>query len=214
MSCPRRFRLQNRIGLADCNRFRIEIGWEDNMGKVVVWNLVTLDGCFEGPEPWDLAFHELAWGPELRALSLEFGADAEALVFGRRTYEGMAAYWPEAEEEGEIKAYMSALPKVVASRTRTALDWNNSRAVTDIAGELRTLKARTDKGLYIFGSGALMRSLLLEGVIDEIILGVVPVILGMGTRLFGEGPRVPLTLTSAQPTAGGTVVLRYTVGTA
>jgi dihydrofolate reductase len=187
---------------------------EGGMGRVVVWNLVTLDGCFEGPEPWDMAFHELAWGPELRALSLEFGADAEALVFGRKTYEGMAAYWPDAEEEGEIKAYMNALPKLVASRTRTALDWNNSRAVTDIAGELRALKARTAKGLYIFGSGALMRSLLPEGVIDEVILGVVPLILGKGTRLFGEGPRVPLTLTSAQPTAGGTVVLRYAVGAA
>jgi dihydrofolate reductase len=185
------------------------------MGKVVVWNVVTLDGCFEGPEPWDLAFHALAWGPELRALSLGFGADAEALVFGRKTYEGMAAYWPDAEEEdGEIRAFMNALPKLVASRTRTALEWNNSRAVADIAGELRTLKRLTEKGLYIFGSGELMRSLLPEGVIDEIILGVVPVILGKGTRLFGDGAQVPLTLTSAQPTAGGTVVLRYAVGAA
>ena len=70
------------------------------MGKVVVWNLMTLDGCFEGPEPWDLAFHELAWGPELRELSLEFGATAEALVFGRKTYEGMADYWPNARGGG------------------------------------------------------------------------------------------------------------------
>ena len=55
------------------------------MGRVVVWNLVALDGCYEGPEPWDIGFHDLAWGPELRALSEVFGADAEVLIFGRRT---------------------------------------------------------------------------------------------------------------------------------
>ena len=92
-------------------------GKEAGVGKLIVWNLMTLDGCFEGAEPWDLAFHELAWGPELRALSLEFGAGAQALVFGRKTYEGMAAYWPNAEEEGEIKSYMNALPKLVIAST-------------------------------------------------------------------------------------------------
>jgi dihydrofolate reductase len=182
------------------------------MGKVVVWNLVTLDGCFEGPEPWDLGFHELAWGPELRALSLEFGAKAEALVFGRKTYEGMAAYWPDADEESAIKDYMNALPKLVASRTLTDPAWNNSRATADIAGELRALKARSEKPSYIFGSGELVGSLLPTGLIDEIKLAVVPVILGRGRRLFGEGERVPLVLRSAQPVANGTVILDYAVG--
>jgi len=62
------------------------------MGKLIAWNLMTLDGCFEGEKPWDLDFHELAWGPELRALRQQFGGRAEALVFGRKTYDGMAAY--------------------------------------------------------------------------------------------------------------------------
>ncbi|WP_297977081.1 dihydrofolate reductase family protein [uncultured Amaricoccus sp.] len=182
------------------------------MGEVVVWNLVTLDGYFEGPEPWDLGFHELAWGPELRALSEEFGRKAEALVFGRKTYEGMAAYWTTAEDEGEIKAYMNALPKLVASRTLAEAAWNNSRATADIVGELRALKGRTERPVYIFGSGELVRSLLPEGVIDEIRLAVVPVILGRGRRLFGEGERVGLTLRSAEGLANGTVLLRYAVG--
>ncbi|MBP7001154.1 dihydrofolate reductase family protein [Amaricoccus sp.] len=179
------------------------------MGKLIVWNLVTLDGCFEGPEPWDLSFHALAWGDELRDLSLTFGAQAEALVFGRKTYEGMAAYWPEADEDGGIKAYMNALPKLVASRTLTDLAWSNSRATADILGEIRALKARSEKHLYIFGSADLVASLLPEGVIDEMLIGVVPVILGRGRPLFREGDRVSLTLLSAEPTRGGTVILRY-----
>jgi dihydrofolate reductase len=184
------------------------------VGKVIAWNLMTLDGCFEGPEPWDLAFHDLAWGPELRELSLEFGAKADALVFGRRTYEGMAAYWPNAADEGEIKAYMNALPKLVASRTLTELQpaWNNSQVTADIVGELRTLKRRTEKAIYIFGSGELMGSLLPEGVIDEVKLALVPVVLGRGRRLFGEGERVALTLRSAEPLANGTVILDYALG--
>jgi dihydrofolate reductase len=183
------------------------------MGKVVVWNLVTVDGCFEGPEPWSLDFHELAWGPELRALSLDFGARAEALVFGRKTYEGMAAYWQTADEESEIKDYMNALPKIVASRTLTEPAWNNSRATAAIADELRALKAATEKPLYIFGSGELVGSLLQEeGVIDELLLGVAPVILGKGRRLFGEGARVGLTLRSARGLPNGTVLLDYAVG--
>ena len=182
------------------------------MGKLIVWNLVTVDGCFEGPTPWDLAFHEIAWGPELRDLSLGFGAEAEALVFGRKTYEGMAAYWPEADEDSEIKAFMNALPKIVASRTLTELAWNNARATSDIAGELRALKAGSEKPLYLFGSGELMGSLLPDGLIDEIKLAVVPVILGRGRRLFGEGARVPLRLVSSETVAGGTVLLTYAVG--
>ena len=182
------------------------------MGKVVVWNLVTVDGFFEGPEPRDLAFHEIAWGPELTALSEEFGARAEALVFGRKTYEGMAAYWPAAEDEGDTKDYMNRLPKLVASRTLTDLGWTNSRATDDIAGELRALKARSEQPVYIFGSAELVGSLLPEKVIDEIKLAVVPVLLGRGRRLFGEGARVPLTLLAAEAVKGGTVLLTYAVG--
>ncbi len=67
------------------------------MSKLIVWNLVSLDGYFEGSKPWDLDFHNKAWGPELEKLSEEFGEKAEVLIFGRKTYEGMAAYWKTAE---------------------------------------------------------------------------------------------------------------------
>ena len=76
------------------------------MGKVIMWNLMTLDGMFGGPQPWDLDWHGYAWTDELKRFSLEVGREVEALLFGRRTYEGMAAHWPTAR--GEIAEFMNA----------------------------------------------------------------------------------------------------------
>lgn len=180
------------------------------MGKVIVWNLVTLDGYFEGVKKWDLDFHMQAWGPELEALSKEFGKKAAALVFGRVTYEGMKAYWTTAEDDTEVKAYMNGLPKIVASRTLDTADWNNSRIAKDIAGELTQLKRATEKNIYIFGSADLVASLLQSDVIDEIMLCVVPVLLGKGTPLFKPADqRKPLKLLESRPLGSGGVILRY-----
>ncbi len=180
------------------------------MGKVVVWNLMSLDGYFEGAAKWELDFHLLAWGPELEALSKEFGSKAEALVFGRVTYEGMKAYWTTTEEEIEIKTFMNALPKIVASRTLQEADWNNSRVVSDIAGELKRLKQASEKNIYIFGSADLVASLLPQDVIDELMVCVVPVLLGKGTPLFKPAERQkPLKLIESRPLQSGGVILRY-----
>lgn len=180
------------------------------MSKLIVWNLVTLDGYFEGTRKWDLDFHGGAWGPELDQLSHEFGDKAEALVFGRVTYEGMSAYWSSDEEEGEVKTYMNALPKIVASRTMQTAEWNNSRVVSDIAGELRRMKQTAEKDLYIFGSAELVDSLLPENLIDEIMLCLVPVRLGKGTPFFKKAETaMPMTLLEARPLSTGSVILRY-----
>ena len=180
------------------------------MGKVIVWNLVTLDGYFEGVKKWDLDFHMQAWGPELEAMSKEFGKQAEALVFGRITYEGMKAYWTTADDDTEVKAYMNALPKIVASHTLEKSDWNNTRIVKDIAGELAQLKQATDKNIYIFGSADLVASLLQGDVIDEIMLCVVPVLLGQGTPLFKPADRrKSLKLLESRPLGSGGIILRY-----
>jgi len=182
------------------------------MGKIIVWNVMTLDGCFEGPEKWDLSFHGKVWGPELETLSKEFGQTAAALVFGRITYEGMAAYWTTADEEvSEIKTFMNALPKIVASRTMSRADWNNSHVATDIVGELRRLKQASEKNIYIFGSAELVASLLPEtGLINEIMVCIAPILLGAGTPLFKPLPiQVPLTLMESRSLTNGGVILRY-----
>jgi dihydrofolate reductase len=72
------------------------------MSRLIMWNLVTLDGYFEGAKNWDLEWHESFWGPELEELSLVQLRKADRLIFGRVTYEGMAAYWKTAQ--GEVRS--------------------------------------------------------------------------------------------------------------
>lgn len=179
------------------------------MAKVIIWNLVTLDGFFEGTEKWDLGFHGRAWGPELEALSLEFGAAAGLLVFGRITHDGMKAYWTTTEDEGEVKTYMNALPKLVASRTITASDWNNTQVTADIVGEISRRKQALDKTIYIFGSAELCDTLLQAGLVDEVMLAIVPLQLGEGTPFFKGGARRDFDLIEAKPLSNGTVLVRY-----
>ncbi|MBY3596550.1 dihydrofolate reductase family protein [Rhizobium bangladeshense] len=180
------------------------------MRKLVVWNLMTLDGYFEGAKPWDIDFHNLAWGPELKRYAEQFGEEGDLLVFGRKTYEGMAAYWPTAEDEDKIKAYMNGIAKIAVSRTMTEPGWNNARIVSDPILELTRLKQEDGKTIFIFGSAALADSLLKAGLIDEIRICVVPVILGGGNPLFKPGQdQVPLKLLESSTTASGALILRY-----
>ncbi len=182
------------------------------MRKLITWNLMTLDGYFEGKAPWDLSFHELAWGDELRAYSLEISRQTDLLVFGRKTYEGMAAYWPEATNEPEIKEYMNAIAKIAVSRTITHADWNNTRVVSDPIAELKKLKEQPGKDIFIFGSAELCDSLLKANLIDEIRICLVPGVLGGGNPHFkpSEEPK-QLTLLETRPVKTGAVILRYAV---
>lgn len=185
------------------------------MAKVIVWNLVTLDGYFEGKEKWDLAFHGDAWGEELDALSKAFGQRAQVLVFGRVTHDGMKAYWTSAEanEDSEVTRYMNALPKLVASRTITSSDWNNTRVTADIVGEIAGLRAAPGKDILVFGSAELIDTLLAAKQVDELMLAVVPVRLGAGTPLSKPGSeRQKLDLLESRPLKNGTVILRYATG--
>ena len=177
------------------------------MGRIVAWNLMTLDGRFEGGKPWDLDFH--VWGPELEALSLDIGRRADALLFGRRTYEGMAAYWRTAT--GPIADMMNTLPKLVASRTLTSVDWSNSRLLEgDAVASLGDVKRDTARDIYVFGSAGLLAALLPAGLVDEYWIGLVPATLGEGRPLFPPGlPPQRFRLLGAQPLEIGAVILRY-----
>src|SRR5690606_28346278 len=181
-----------RSSASDCGRIPHPSGRmipstkSEVMRKLIMWNLITLDGMFEGSQPWDLQFHEYAWGDELRDFSLEQGQEAGALLFGRRTYEGMAAYWSEATDE--IADFMNAVPKYVVSRTLEDADWANSTLVKDdVVGAVSRLKEQEGKDLFVFGSAELSDTLLRHGLFDELRIGLVPFVLGDGSPLFKQG---------------------------
>jgi dihydrofolate reductase len=178
------------------------------VSKLIMWNLVTLDGLFEGPKHWDLEFHRSVWGDDLQRLSLEQLESADALLFGRVTYEGMAMYWRKAE--GEDAKFMNQLPKIVVSRTLESADWESSILVReDPAQAVLELKQRGTRPIFVFGSANLSRTLIEANLFDEYRLLVCPVILGAGTPLFAPGLTARFTLLESRPFPSGGVLLRY-----
>lgn len=182
------------------------------MRKLIMWNIITLDGYFEGNKNWDLPFHEVVWGKELEKLSLKQLHSADYLVFGRVTYEGMAAYWPNAEgENAEIAKLMNKIPKLVFSKTLKSVDWNNSILIKQNASaEIAKLKAQEGKDMYVFGSANLSETFINENLFDEYRIGIAPVILGSGRPLFSQGiSSRNLSLVSTQQLSNGGVILKF-----
>lgn len=179
------------------------------MRKLIMWNIITLDGYFEGVKNWDLPWHEQVWGEELEEFSLEQLGSADLLVFGRVTYEGMAAYWTTAQ--GAIADYMNRLPKLVCSRTLETATWENTTLVKDnVAGEVARLKQQGTGNMFVFGSANLSRTLMNEGLFDEYRIGIAPVIHGSGKLLFSDGHKQQgLQLLEARALSTGCVILRY-----
>jgi dihydrofolate reductase len=179
------------------------------MRKLIMWNLVTLDGFFEGPKSWEIDWHEYVWGDELERFSIEQSRSIGALLFGRVTYQGMASFW--STQKGEIADFMNSVPKVVFSRTLSKAEWSNTSLVKDNAAkEVLRLKKEPGKDLFIFGSADLSSTLTREGLIDEYRLCVTPVVLGAGNPLFKTSPdRLRLTLLEARPLKSGGAILRY-----
>jgi len=179
------------------------------MRQLIMWDLVTLDGMFEGSKSWDLDWHKYFWGSELEQISIEQLRTADLLLFGRTTYEGMAAYWQH--EQGEVAGFMNNLPKAVFSRTLARVDWENTRLIQhNAAQEVLRLKQEGAGNIFIFGSAKLASTLIRHGLIDEYRLCLVPVVLGGGTPLFKSSPdQMRLKLIEARPLDSGCVILRY-----
>ena len=178
------------------------------MRKLIMWNLITLDGYFEGEKNWDLGFHDLVWGKELEQLSNKQLESADMLVFGGVTYEGMAKYW--SKEKGETADHMNRIQKVICSPTLKSADWNNTTIVKDAVAELPKLKQQGKGNMFVFGSSILCEALMKAKLFDEYRLVIVPVFLGKGRRLFNQGlNNQPLKLLEARPLSTGGVILRY-----
>ena len=176
-----------------------------------MWNVVTLDGYFEGENPWDLSFHQLVWGKELEDFTDEQLDSADILVFGENTYKGMAEYWQNAPADDAGKAEkMTDMRKIVCSRTLESADWNNTTIVRDAVSEISKLKQEGGKNMFVFGSSILSDSLIKANLFDEYRLLVAPVLLGKGRRLFSDGlPYQKLKSLEVRQLTNGGVLLRY-----
>ena len=175
-----------------------------------MWNIITLDGYFEGNQHWELSFHNAIWGDQLQQLSIEQLHAADYLVFGRVTYEGMAAHWTK--EKGTIADLMNKIPKLVISKTLKSAEWNNSTLIREnVSQEIRKLKKQNGKDMYLFGSANLSDTFINDDLFDEYRIGIAPAILGSGRPLFKNGiASKNLKLISTQQLSTGGVVLRYT----
>jgi dihydrofolate reductase len=152
---------------------------------------VTLDGVMEAPGDAGV-FERGAWsfqfdrGDEGDKFKFEELAAADALLLGRKSYEGFAAAWPQMEKQtGEYETWMNGYPKHVVSTTLEGpLEWNNSTLIEgDVAEEVDKLKRQDGKDIPVFGSGQLVRTLMEHDLVDEYLLMVLPVVLGAGKRL-------------------------------
>lgn len=164
------------------------------MSKLILFNMVTLDGYFTGPGG-DINWHTV--DEEFNQFAVEQLNTASGLIFGRVTYELMANYWPTpaaiADDPG-VANRMNALPKIVFSRTLSHADWHNTRMVNAvIPEEINQLKQQPGGDLLLFGSARLTAALAQENLIDEYRLMFAPVILGDGRPLFENIPQ-PLKL--------------------
>jgi dihydrofolate reductase len=156
------------------------------MRKVVAAEFVSLDGVMESPDKWHFPYFNEEMG---QAVGEGFAA-ADAMLMGRVNYEEWAAYWPGQDpEENPMAAQMNSMQKYVVSTTlEEPLGWQNSTLIgQDVADEIANLKQGEGGDIVISGSGALVRSLLHLGLLDELKLMVHPILVGSGKRLFEEG---------------------------
>jgi len=184
------------------------------MRKVIASQLMTVDGYFEAPN------HEFVpppWNDELETYSNEVTTGAGALLFGRVGFQMMKAFWEPAGTDPTSPSYdlaqiMNRLPKVVFSRTLNGDPGWNGRVARDAVPEVTKLKLEPGGPLVVFGSAEMMGALVAEGLVDEIILMVNPLVMGGGSPLFKGGhSRIPLKLLSARGLDNGVVLLRYEV---
>src|SRR5687768_10530229 len=145
----------------------------DRMRKIVAGLFITLDGVVESPEQWHFPYADA----EMNAIIGSQAAASDTMVFGRRTWEAFAEYWPHQGDENPMAAVLNAVPKLVASTTLGSADaWANSSIISgDVAAVLARLKETDGKDISITGSGSLVRALLEAGVLDELRLLVHPI---------------------------------------
>lgn len=187
--------------------------------KLILMQFLTLDGVCQGPggpdEDTADGFTQGGWfvpylDDSFMRRVVDWTVQADAYLFGRRTYEAFAQAWPKATDPNDpVAASLNGRPKYVASHSHQKADWRPATILSgDVAAEVAELKRRPGRELQVHGSARLGRSLLAAGLIDELRLVIAPVILGHGRRLFAEdGAPSAFRLLKQDTTASGLSIL-------
>jgi dihydrofolate reductase len=184
------------------------------MGRIVITEFISLDGVIEDPGGSEDFKHsgwsfEISRGEEGDRFKYDETMGSEALLLGRRTYEGFADAWPS--RDGEFADKFNSMPKYVVSSTLESPEWTNTTVLRgELADEVKKLKRETDGDIVVHGSATLVQGLLEQGLVDELRLMVFPVVLGDGKRLFGTtSDKQRLALKSSQAVGDGVAILVY-----
>ena len=186
------------------------------MRKLIVSEFVTLDGVMEDPGGAE-GFDRGGWafkferGPDGDAFKADEVFGSDALLLGRRTYEGFAAAWPDRTDEAGFADRMNSMAKYVVSGTLERADWNNTTVIGGGLEGVRALKSQDGGDILVAGSGRLVAGLVEHDLVDEYRLMVFPIVLGKGKRLFLDtGDETALKLVDSKPVGpDGVVVLTY-----
>ena len=189
------------------------------MRKVIVSMNVTLDGFMAGPH-CELDWHFKSWNEEMARATVEQLSKADTILLGGITYRGMAQYWNtnpvnliRPRGDLDFASMLNSYPKVVFSKTMSAVTWNNARlAKRGIAEEVSELKHRKGKDMIVYGSGKIVAALTKMGLVDEFRMWVHPVAIGCGKPVFKELPQnLELQLAKTEVFSSGVVILYYVV---
>ena len=184
------------------------------MGRIVVSENITLDGVIQDPSG-DEGFRHGGWvgrvtdRPEAGKVLLDETLGAEAELYGRRTYEFLAARWPS--RDGALADRLNSMPKYVVSSSLEDPGWSNSTVLMgDVVEEVSKLKQNVDGDILVYASGRLVQTLLEHDLVDELRLMTHPFVLGTGERLFREtSDRKPMRVVDVRSIGDGLVLLTY-----
>ena len=190
------------------------------MRKLTVIDFLSLDGVMQAPgQPdedteggfkhggWALPYHDEGLAKSVA----DSMAATDAYLFGRKTYDNFAAYWPTASRDIPFTDHLNNSAKYVVSKTLKDPDWHNSTVIDgDVAKEVRKLKQQPGKNIAVLGSGELVQTLIENDLVDEYFLTVYPLVLGGGKRLFRDDEQLRrLELVISKTTSTGGVMLTY-----
>ena len=190
------------------------------MRQLIVIEFVTLDGVMQGlgspDEDREGGFEYGGWGAPysddvLTRAGIEGQRTTSAYLLGRRTYEKLAAFWPEQPDTNPMAAHLNSTPKYVVSRTLTWPKWSNTQVLAgELARQVPDLKSRGEGSIAVLGSGRLVQSLMESDLVDGYTIFLHPLLLGTGKRLFRDLKRPRrLRLMDCRTTSTGVVLLDY-----